>query len=362
MKKINQGNQFGIMRKHFLAIWILVLTVVLFAACNANPVPQTTPAVPTQVDATQAQAEATNTPEPSPTPQPEKALLVAPEGSDSQAVRAALAELSDQAGLVFETRAAVQPGEVTQEYRVVILLAAPENLNELVNAAPQAQFLLLAGGETSPAGNLSVIRQRPEDQTFLAGYIAVLLSNDWRAAGLLPADGPLGAELKNAYINGGRYFCGTCAPGWPLGVYYPQAVELSASSDGPTWQAAAADQFDNQKAEVFFLTGEALKPEVIDYLAGREQFGKMLVLLGTQSPPDALREQWAATVRFDLVEPVKQVWPDLLAGEGGAVLDAALVLDEVNSQLLSQGRMRLIEELQAEMQAGRISPLSVPLE
>jgi len=350
------------MRKHFLAIWILALSVVLFAACTANPASQSTPTIATQVDATQAQAEATDTPEPTPTPQPEKALLVAPEGSDVQAVQAALAELSEQAGLVLETRAAVQPGEVTQEHRVVVLLAAPDNLNDLVNAAPQAQFLLLAGGETSPAGNLSVIRQRPEDQAFLAGYISVLLSNDWRVAGLLPADSPAGANLKDAYVNGGRYFCGTCAPGWPLGVYYPQVSELPAGEGGSNWQAAAADQFDNQKVEVFFLADEALKPEVIDYLAGREQFGKMLVLLGTQSPPDALREQWAATVRFDFVEPLKQVWPDLLAGKGGAALDAALVLEDVNPQLLSQGRMRLIEDLQDEMQAGRISPLSVPLE
>jgi hypothetical protein len=302
----------------------------------------------------------TPTQAPTSTPEPGRVLLIATPGSDAQAVQALLEELSAPAGLVLAVQPELQPGGVGQDTRVAVLLAAPPNLAELLASAPQARFVVYSPADLPPAGNLSVIRTRAENQAFLAGFISVLLSPDWRAAGLLPADGPLGAGLQDAYANGGRYYCGVCAPGWPLGMVYPQVAALPAGSDGPTWQAAAAGLYDNQKVEAYYLSAAAARPEVFAYLQGREQFGRPLLLVGDQAPPEALRGQWAATVAFDALEPLRGLWPGLLAGQGEAVVEAPLVLRDVNPANLGEGRLRLVEELIDEIAGGRIFPFTLP--
>lgn len=339
---------------------LFFLLALLVVGCSPQAV---SPAAVTQTVATQSPVVLPSaTPEPSATPQPGRVILLTPEGSGSQAVQAALNELSAAAGLTVETQADLQPGGVDASVRVVVAPAPPANLNELIAAAPQTQFVIASPVDLSQAGNLTVIRWRPENQVFLGGFIAVLLSQDWRSAGLLPSDGPLGSSLQEAFVNGGRYFCGMCAPGWPLGLTYPQVTALPAASDGPSWQAAAAGMFDNAAVEAYFLADEAYRQEVFDYLQGRVQFTNTVLLVGTQSPPDALRGQWAATIGSDTASALRQAWPDILAGKGGVVVEASLALSDVNEENLGQGRQRLVDELIEELRTGSIYPFTVPFE
>lgn len=343
---------------------LILLLAILLGACTPRPasLPSTTQAAETQPAAVTPDAAPSATPQPSPTPQPGKVILVAPVGSDSAAVQAALAELSEAEGLDLEMLTDLQPAALGQDARVVVLLAPPANLPELLAAAPQAQFAVISGVDLPGAGNLTVIRWRPEYQAFLGGYIAVLLSKDWRAGALLPADGPLGAGLKDALKNGGSYFCGVCAPGWPLYLAYPQAVELPAASDGAAWQSAAAGLFDNAKVESYYLAAEAYRTEVFEYLQSRVQFDKTLLLVGAQTPPDSLRAQWAATVGFDAAAALRQALPDMLTGKGGAVVEAPLALSDVNPNALGEGRQRLVRELAEELRKGMVYPFTVPVE
>lgn len=351
--------------KTALAVIVLFVTASLLWACapQASPAdPSAQPGAVTTSLPTALETTPTPTAEPSATPEPGKVILFAPEGSDALAVTTLLTELSQQAGLLLDVQPEPQPASLGEGARVAVLLAAPPNLADLLTAAPQTQFVVLSSGDLSPAGNLSVIRLRSEDKAFLAGYISVLLSPDWRSGGLLPADGPLGARLQDAFVNGGRYFCGICAPGWPLGMTYPQSVQLPANSGGPAWQEAAAGLYDTHKTDAYYLSAEASHSEVFAFLQGRDQFGRILLLVGDQQPPDELRGQWAATVGFDVVEPLRQLWPKLLAGQGGAVVQAPLTLTNVNQANMGEGRLRLIQNLMDEMAAGRIYPFSVPQE
>jgi hypothetical protein len=338
---------------------LILALLLLVAGCSPKTV---SPASITQtaVLSTQPVVVPSSTPQPSPTPLPGKVMLIAPAGRDVQAIQAVLAELSGPAGLQVETQADLQPAGLDQSVRIVVALTPPANLNDLLAAAPQVQFVVISGVDQPQANNLTVIRTRPESQVFLAGFISVLLSTDWRSGGLLPADGPLGANLQDAYVNGGRYFCGVCAPGWPLGLTYPQAALLPAESDGPAWQAAAAGLFDNGKVEAYYLAPEAYRDEVFAYLQGKDQFGKTLLLVGALPPPDSLRAQWAATIGFDTLAPLRQVWPDVLAGKGGTIVEAPLALSDVNSANLGEGRMRLVRDLIEELLTGGIFPFSIP--
>ena len=348
----------GMNRHHRLTLLVTALLALLLAGCTAaSPTPiVSTPDQP----ATQSIAP-TNTPEPSPTPQAGKAVLYSPAGSDVQAVQSLLTDQIAPSGLTLET-VTEPPAGLGQEVKLVVMLTPPANLADLLSAAPQAQFVVVSGADLPTAANLSVIRQRPEYQAFLGGFVSTLLSTDWRAAALVPTDGPLGASLQDAFVNGGRYFCGACAPGWPLGVYFPQVSALPAASDGPSWQAAATTQFDTNKVEVFYLSAEAARPEVVSYLQGKVQVANPVLVVGTQPPLPELREQWAATVGFDVLAPMQQLLPEVLSGKGGTVVDAQLEVQNVNEAHLGAGKIRLVDELIKEIEAGRIYPYSVPLE
>ncbi len=346
-----------------LIILLPAILVLLLASCSPGTAPAatSTPA-PAQVTA----AAETPTTQPTVTALPGKALLVTGSGADSEtataAVQAALTELSTAAGLMLETRPGLQKEEITSDIRVVVSLDASLNMTELAGAAPQTQFIAVSPVDLPGSGNLAVIRKRLEHHAFVAGYISVLLSTDYRAGALLPVDGPLGAVLQDAFANGARYFCGVCAPGYPLNIYYPQVAALPAASDGPAWQAAAAGLYDNQKAEVFYLSAEAARPEVLSYLQGRAQVNKMVLVVGDQPSPDMLKEQWAATVRFDLVPALRLAWADVMGGKGGSVFEADIIAENPNANLLGEGRMRLVKDLIAEMKSGRVHPFSIPRE
>ncbi len=333
---------------------LFLLIAALLAACSGPQATLTAPAEPT------AGASATPAPSSTPTPLPGRAVLLAPDSVSQAAAaeaQALLVELAAPAGLTVETAPALEPSALTAEVKLVAALARPANLPDLLAAAPQAQFVVLSGEPLEPAVNLTVIRLQPEQQAFVAGYLATILSDDWRAGGLIPSESP---ALQEAFANGGRYFCGVCAPGWPLGVNFPLAAGAAAPADGPAWAAVAADFFDNGKVESFYLSEQAARPEVIAYLAGRAQFETTVVVTGALPPPDELRGQWAATVGFDSLAALRQALPEALAGRSMGSISAPLSLSNVNPDVLSPGRQELVEGIMKEVAAGLISPLSVP--
>lgn len=346
------------MKKFLPFVIVFALCGFLLMGCSSSNLPLATPS-PAATGTPTGPVE-TVPPAPTQTPQATKVILVAPASAEGQAIQAKLADLSSQAGLALETRDALQKTDLTPEMKVVVFPSAPADLADLLSAAPQTQFIVVSGSDLTAADNLTVLRERPENQAFLAGFISVLLSTDYRAGGLLPTDGPLGASLKEAFVNGGRFFCGMCAPGWPLQVYYPVIGELPAASDGAAWQTAAAGLYDNQKVEVYFLSSDSIRPEVISYLQGKTQNGVNVAVVGTQAPPNELSGQWAASVGFDLAAAVEQVWPDVSAGKGGAAIDLPLLVDHVNNAELSEGRLRLVKDLIDELKTGTVSPMSVP--
>lgn len=342
------------------ALPIVLLAAGLLAACSpttSQPAAQTENPQATQTVAQVVPTE-TSLP-PTPTAQPGKTWLVSANGS--AALETVLREQAEGAGWTFETRPALQAADLGPEVRVVVFDTPPANLGELITAAPQAQFVVLTpSADMAGAGNLSVIRMRQDYQAFVAGQIAALYADGWRAGALLPADGPLGSGLADAFTNGGRYFCGMCAPGWPLGVYYPLVGALPAASDGPSWQAAAAGLFDEQKVNLFFLSAEAAKPEVYSYLQSKDQFGVTVRLIGVQSPPPELASQWLVTVGLDAAGAMRQLWPAITTGQGGQTVEAPIVLTDMTDESPGIGRMRLVDELLQEIAAGRIYPLTLP--
>jgi hypothetical protein len=62
----------------------------------------------------------------------------------------------------------------------------------------------------------------------------------------------------------------------------------------------------------------------------------------------------------DAIGAIQAAWPNLIAGQGGQVIQSPLTLTDVDESLLSPAKQAEAEQVLADLLAGRISPLSVP--
>lgn len=332
---------------------ILAILAILLAACtNTSP----SPASPTPQGSEAPSVEApvsTQTAVPlTPTSAPGKVLFVAPDPGVGAvaAIQAGVSKLAAASQLTLESLTSLQPANLSPEVRIVVLLSAPDNLSDLLAAAPRVQFVVIgvAGLETHP--NLSVITSQPEQVAYVAGFIATIISGDWRSAGLVP-DTP--ATIQDAFLNGGRYFCGRCIPIHGPIVAFPLAAALPAGSSFAAWQDAVT-QLQTKILQTVYVDPSISSPDLLKLLADQQ-----LLLVGGQSPSQDLRSQWVATVSSDLLAPLTALWPSLVAGNGGKSMAAALLVSDINPDYLTPGKQRLMQDVITGLQTGALGPLTI---
>ena len=341
-----------------LALTLVVMPLLAFglAACNSG-LPEVAPSAPSTatISPPPPAPPATATQAPTPTLQPPLAILLAAPGSDaglSTDLQSLLAELTQEAGLQFEVRPRLEENALLNEaLRLVIAISPDPGLAELAQAAPQVQFMAVGMPDVEPAGNLTVVNgqgTRPDQQGFIAGYLAAVITPDWRIAVISQADSLDGKSVRNGFLNGAIFFCGLCRPSFPPFVQYPVFYELPAGSGQADQQAAVDALVGNavQTAYVFPGTGDE---NLLEALAAAE-----IKLIGGITPPADMNSHWVATIRADLLTTVRQAWDDLLKGRAGVALDAPLLITGQNTDLLSPGKQRLIEQTLQDLLAGYI--------
>ncbi len=329
---------------------VCILFLSLLTGCNNTPAEEPTPTppppaeIPTDVP----------TAEPSPTPLPGMTVLVTAGETDTAqtaAVQAQLEGLAQSSGQSLEVRAEINPADILPEWKQIILLAPPANLPDLLNAAPQAQFIVVSEMDLTPASNLNVIRTYPEEQAFIAGFAAVVIANDWRAAALLPSDEPLGALKATAFVKGGQYFCGLCNSYYSPVVRFPIYYQLPANSAPGQW-LAGADELALSYVYVYYVAPEAASGDLLYTLATRS-----VILLGGQSPTPEIINLYAATIRFNLTEALNNIWPAVSSGQGGQEVKAGVELADINAAIFSSGKQAMVQTVLDDLQAGLIYPL-----
>ena len=328
-----------------------IILAAALTACGDAPAAET----PTELPATVAPT-VTSLP-PTETPTPGTVFMVTtPELNQQQiqAVEPVLSELASSSGLNFEIIQPPNPGEIPSHARVIFYFSPPSNLVEVKSSAPGTQFIVLSEQDLSADQNLSVIRLYPEQQAFLAGFISVVVGPDLRGAGLIPSDGAAGPQKLDAFVNGGRYYCGICNPVYLPSVRFPLYYTLPTGSDPAAWQEGV-DQLAQNIVYIYYVAPEAASPELLNHIL--EING---VLLGGTSPYDEIRSRWAATIQFDVEETLRQMWPQVIDGEGGQLLNAPLLVTDINPSYLTEGYMGMVEEVRQDLQNGLIFPLSIP--
>jgi hypothetical protein len=331
----------------------LVFLGTLLSACGGNPSGTATPTATLKpVEATAPPAPSTPLPTASPIPLPPLGLLIAPEGS-SELVVPTIAEmlqsLSMDTGLVWEVRNGLSSGEIPAGVQMVVALYPTTNLNELVAAEPDIPFLAIGIPGLTPAPNLSQIEGdgfRPDQAAFLAGYLAAIITEDWRVGVLNLSGSGSGLAARRGFLNGARYFCGLCRPVFPPFENYPLFVDIPPGAGQSDWQSAA-DLLLAKGVETIYLAPGLELEGLQEYLADNG-----VLIIGSTSRSAAPAVSWVASVRVAPEVALFEIWPVFSEGETNVKIPLPLVVTDVNETYLSPGRLQLVEAMVPELLEG----------
>jgi hypothetical protein len=332
---------------------LTIMAILALVACQGptvntpSPVSIETPAVPSP--------EPTAPPSPTPTTLVGKVILISPDSAAAEMgeTMAVLEELAAPLGWKVESRVALDLNEIAPDWKIVFVPQYDAALPEALASAPQVQFLVVSEQELTPAANLSVINKRIENQAFMAGYLSILITPDWRAAGLFSPSESTDDRIIQAFNNGAHYFCGVCNSTYSPILRFPVVETVDVNADWQPTMNALMDQI----IYAAYVSPQSSAPDLIDYLVQKGE-----VLIGGTTPPEQARSRWAATVGIDVLAALRDLWPDLATGQGGKSVDAEVVIEDINEEFYSPGRQRLVEETLQSLEAGYIYPLDVPLQ
>ena len=333
-------------------LFILVAVAILLSGCGK---PTDVPPIPTPSPAeTAISVEDT----PQPTAVPAKLLLVDPADLISAEVDAYLSSFTTENGLQLEKVTTPEIPAQGAETKIVVFLAAPPNLAEVVSASPDTQFIVNGAVDIQPLPNLSIIQTRTDDLVFMAGYLTMQISWDWRTAALIPNDVVHAAEKVNAFENGARYVCGQCTPYYAPIVYFPLLAQETMNASIEAWDVqitTLAQHFVNS----YFVDPSMATPEILDRLLGlSDDIYNDVYLVGLGTSPV---EQFTALVNFDILPALQQLMPQALAGTGG-VETTALVRIVLNRDetVVTPAKVENFNRVAQDLAAGIIIPLSIP--
>lgn len=326
------------MKKHLKFTLTSLFVIFILTSCNGK------------VPATPEPPAATPTPEISPTPTlaPDRIVLFDPSAQASTAITTTLSEFSTANGVGFETWTSLNPD--LSGVKVMVVFGGLDNLADVAASSPQTQFLTVST-TISAAGNISTIGADPVHLAFMAGYLAAMTSDDWRAGALLADDVNLG--LANAFTNGGQYLCGRCTPQFTPMLSYPQAYALASQSGAAAWTVQAQALWTDTNANSIYIDPAADFAEVLDVFSDRLLFGS--------NPGSANLSRYTAVLGADLVPTLQTALPELLAGAGGKTYTGRVgIVINNNPDVVSPAKQVLFDQVALDLANNQIIPLSIP--
>ena len=335
-------------RKIHVIIGLLILLASLVSACGPN-VPATEVLGSETLAPTIVQSTST------PTLGAPTVLLVTSPDADPvmlAELQVTLETLAAESSLALTIVNSLTPDQLTENVKVVVGFSAGTDLAALALGAPAIQFVAIDQPNVVPGANLSVIGDplvEEERQSFMGGYLAALVTRDYKVAGLIPSDIPLTTEAQNAYEIGARFYCGLCKSQYPPYNSYPQLYTLPLGSDVTTLQNAAATLSD-LGVQVVYVHRDLVTTDLLSVL---ENYG--IEVVGGASP-DMPRNNWVGTVAIDPTPALAKIWGDVMAGIGGQQVPGAIVLLDLDSGLLSEGRRLMFDEIKTDLEQDLVLP------
>ncbi len=352
-----RGLRASPLRRDAFATFGLVLAVLTALGCSlTQPAgPSSGTAQPTPIST----ATSSPTVEATPTSLPSKAILVAAENDPmGKELDSALADLAAEAGLEFESLQGMPSDLSGGRIEIAVVLSPIENLAALAESSPETQFIAVGLTGVSPVANLTVVdplTDRADDVAFLAGYMAALVSDDWRVASLSQAEGAIGATSRLAFANGAAFLCGLCRPSHPPYSGYPLDYRLPSQADTQAIQSTLA-QIEQDRVEVVFIQQGLDDPDVVE---GLSRQGVRVIGVGAPDPGESTA--WIASIEGDPLAAVTSVWSNVVNGESGGKLKLPLRVDVYDASKLTPGRFNLLQMTLDDIEGGFIDTGVNPL-
>jgi len=331
--------------KHF---FFTILIAAILSACGGSPTEVSGPTV-----------VPTHTPLPTatliPTPSTPLAILVLPTDMDqanSDLYQKTVYDLAQQSGFRFQVRNTLTPTDLSDPtLKVVIVLPPDPGVAALAPTAPGVQFLAVNIPNLAAGGNLSVLAgdAQVELPAFLAGYVAAMISDEYHIGMVIPQGDVDAQRAFNAFNNGMVYYCGLCRTFYVSEIDYPTYVEIPADEVPSRYGGYANVLINDRKVYALYIYPSLADEEFLSYVGTQG-----VMLIGT-SMPEPRPGGWVMTVRPDTIKAIQTAWPSLVAGLGGINVQSPLGIADVDSGLLSPGRLRLAQETLDGLLAGRIS-------
>lgn len=335
----------------FVGIFFIILLIGL-AGCSGADAERAAATQPPEAAPTSLPTEP---PPPTATPLPSVGVLFAPESADPALVEALNTHLTQAiptAGLRYQMRPTLSVESIqADDIQWVVALPPAPDLAAWAAAAPETRFLAVGVNGIETASNISVIGAdggRFDQQGFLAGYIAAMLTPDWRVGVISVADTEAGQLARRSFLTGAKFYCGACSPTYPPFLEYPLYYQVNAGADAAEWQIAA-DFLLQRNVEMIYLGPGAGDENLMRYIA---QAGARMI--GASLPPEDVRASWVASLTFSPLEAYYNFWPEFAAGVNGQAVDVSLAFSEINPDWLSMGRLHSVEEMYAEIRSGTI--------
>ena len=220
----------------------------------------------------------------------------------------------------------------------------------LAPTAPNVQFLAVNIPGLTAGGNLSVLagEAQLDMAAFLSGYIAAMVSDEYHIGMILPQGDLTAQSAFMAFNNGKTYYCGLCRTFYISQVAYPTYVEIRPD-ESPTLFGGYATMLIERKVYTIFVYPSLANADLLTYIGTQG-----VMQIGT-SMPEPRPGGWIATIRPDTIKAIQSAWPNMIAGQGGIVVQSPLGLADVDPSLLTPGKLRLAQETLDALLAGRIS-------
>jgi len=282
----------------------------------------------------------------------------------SNQYQTAVYNLAQTAGYRFQVRNSLSQADLEPSLKIVVALPPDPGIAALAAAAPQTLFLTVDIPGVNAGGNVSVVstQPRPDLVGFLFGYIAAMLTPDWdySIGMLIPANDPNAQLALTAYQNGMRYYCGLCQKKNPYAymdeygqlIEYPVYLEIPTDEDLSHYTAYADILRRSKKVSMIYVYPTIATSDLLSYI------GSLGMLTIGDTTPNPRPVYYVASLHPDPSKSIETAWADLMAGRAGVTYRPPFSLTDVDPNLLSPGKQAQVEQLLADLLAGRISPTS----
>jgi hypothetical protein len=331
--------------------WLLLIIMALTACSLGAETPTVSLASPTSSPT----ALPTNTP----TPLPPVGVFLTPEGANPVLVEELgllIARFIKAEGLRYQILPSLDASDFqNEEIALVVVLPPFPELAALTESAPDTKFLAIGFDGLSSSENLSLLGSGGADydiQGFIAGYIAAMITPDWRVGALSVEEDPNALAARNGFRTGVKYYCGLCNPKYaPIGInyLYPKFIDLPVDAS-ESEISFYIDFLVNRVVNTYYIVPGVGTPQIYRKLIGYEKY-----IIGSGIDyRDEYQDFWVASLEYDLVSSLEEFWPQFIESETGLVELPPLLITDVNPELLSEGKLMLVDKILEEVQAGFI--------